>query len=210
MKVTGLKTNPRVLDYVTVVIDGTRFASFPVRTVAALGLHVGTQIDDDLKRCLDRAAAIEKTYQRARRMLDVRPRASNDLMRRLRAKGHNPSDCAEVVGRLETSGALDDEKFAALFAVQKADRGFGRFRILSDLLSQGVEGCLAEKAVDGALAEQYEDPLTGVRSLAEKKMKQMHGLDRTKQKRRLLGYLARRGFGGGDVWEIVDEVLAKK
>lgn len=207
MEVTGLKTNARVPDYVTVVIDGTRFASLPVRTVEALRLQVGTEIKDDLKLRLDEAAEIEKTYQRALRMLDTRPRASHDLIRRLRAKGHDPSACAEVVGRLETSGALDDKKFATLYAVHKADKGFGRFRIISDLRSQGVEGHVAEIAVDSAIADNDEDPLAGVRALAEKKMRQMHGLDRTRQKRRLLAYLARRGFGGGDVWELVEEVL---
>jgi regulatory protein len=207
MEVTGLKTNARVPNYITVVIDGTRFASLPVATVAQMGLQVGTLIDEKLRLRLEEVAEIENAYLRAVRMLGIRPRAVNDLMRRLRAKGHNPSACAEAVGRLEVAGELDDEKFARLFATQKVARRFGRSRILADLLSQGVDGRIAEVAIDMALMDQDTDPLIEIRGLAAKKMRQMKGLDRTKQKRRLLGYLARRGFCGGDVWAIVDEAL---
>ncbi len=207
MEITGLKANARAPDRVTVVIDGARFASLPLTVATSLGLFVGKLVNEDLKERLDEAAEVEKTYQGALRMLNVRPRAVNDLMRRLRAKGHSPSACARVIGRLETAGELDDEKFARLYAAQKTGKGFGRARVLADLLAQGVDGRVAETAVDLALSEQLSDPLVIARELAEKRVRRLKGLDRNTQKRRLLQYLARRGFTGGEIWDVVDEAL---
>lgn len=207
MTLTGLKQHPRAPDYLVVEIDGARFATLRASVVASLGLVVGQELDKETLARLEHAADAEKAYRRSIRMLTARPRAVNDLLRRLRAKGHNPSAAVEAVGRLEASGVLDDGKFAEHYARTRAERGFGRPRILGDLLAMGVDGRLAERTIDSVLADDDVEPYSRLRELAEKKFGRMTGLPRDTQRRRLYQYLARRGLTGMKVREIVDELV---
>ncbi len=166
MVVTALRANARAPGNVIIELDGSRFASLPRDVIAALHLEVGEELDVAKHRRLSHLADAEAAYNRAVRMLTARPRAINDLLRRLRAKGHNPSAASEAVGRLEAAGLLDDGVFAEHFTRARSARDHGRARILSDLLSQGVERLLAEQAIDKVLADEGVDPLEQVRNLA--------------------------------------------
>ncbi len=207
MVVTALQANARAPGNVIIELDGSRFASLPRDVIAALHLEVGEELDVAKHRRLSHLADAEAAYNRAVRMLTARPRAINDLLRRLRAKGHNPSAASEAVGRLEAAGLLDDAVFAEHFTRARSARGHGRARILSDLLSQGVERLLAERAIDKVLADEGVDPLDQVRKLAEKRGIQLRHLAPGAKKRRILGYLERRGFVGWEVRRVVEEVV---
>jgi len=142
------------------------------------------------------------------RLLAVRGRSVQEILMRLRRKGLRPDAVDHAVGRLETEGLLDDVVMAREFARSRAERGYGRARILSELSRRGVERRAAERAVaevgegDGERREQ-------MLSLARKRCGKLRGLERDVAKRRLIGYLARRGYGGSDVWRVVDEALGE-
>jgi SOS response regulatory protein OraA/RecX len=52
------------------------------------------------------------------------------------------------------------------------------------------------------------DPEAAVRAVAEKRAKQLAGLPPVVRKRRLAAFLARRGFQGAEVREVVERVCA--
>lgn len=205
--VTAFRINPRAPDKVVIELDGARLASLPADAVAQFDLSVGRLLTEDEYKKLSYISDVEAAHSRSLRMLTVRPRAVNDLLRRLRAKGHNPSAAAEAVGRLEASGLLDDEKFAEQFAHSRAHKGHGRSRLLADLLRQGVDGRVAAGAIDRVLDEEQLDQEGQVRDLVRKRLKQLDGLSVTVKRRRLIGFLSRRGFGGSEVWGVIEEIL---
>ena len=96
--VTAFKINPRAPDKVVIELDGARLASLPADTVAQFDLSVGRLLTEDEYQKLSYITDVEAAHSRSLRMLTARPRAVNDLLRRLRAKGHNPSAAAEAVG----------------------------------------------------------------------------------------------------------------
>lgn len=211
MIITALRPDRRSPDHTVVEIDKARFATLPTETVNELGLHKGQELSDAKLEQLRYAADVESARRVALRMLAHRPRAVNDLLWRLRQRGLNPSAVAEVVGRLEDQGLLDDQTFARHYVRVRSERGHGPSRLLSDLLSQGVERRLAERAIAEVLDEDGVDAMDQARTLARKRLRQLdsEGLSRTKLRRRVLGYLGRRGFRGWEVAEMVDELLGE-
>ncbi len=207
MLITSLTPDPRQSGYLVVDVDRARYASLPVETVRELGLAVGVEVQEELAERLKRVADVESAYQVAARLLAMRPRSVYELLARLRERGHNPSAAAVAVGRLEAAGVLDDATFARHFARVRAPRGHGPSRLLHDLLAKGVDRRLAERAIAEVLDADGLDAPTQARALAQKRMAQLGGLAPRQKRRRLLAYLARRGFRGREVQDMVSEVL---
>ena len=210
-RITGLTPDKRITGNLIVEINGTRFATLPAEIVSALEVAVDLELADELFEKLSRAADVEAAYLVALRMLAARPRSVNELLRRLRDRGHNPSAAAEAVGRLESKGLLDDTQFSRNFARVRLSRGHGPPRILTDLLSRGVERRLAERAIDEVADQEGVDSLEAARTVAEKRLPQLgDDLPPDKLKRRLLTYLARRGHRGWEVREMVGELMREQ
>lgn len=207
MRITTLKPDKRHAHLMVVEVDGARFAAIPVELVRELELAEGVELDDERRDRLEFLADVEASYLVATRMLAARPRSVNEILRKLRERGHNPSAASRAVGRLEDAGLLDDRKFAGHFARVRAARGHGPARLLSDLLGKGVERRLAERAIDEVLAEEEYDELSQARRLAEKRIGQLGDLPATTLRRRLVQYLGRRGFRGYEVTAMVGEVM---
>ncbi|MDH3479745.1 MAG: RecX family transcriptional regulator [Gemmatimonadota bacterium] len=206
MHITRLRPDPRAPDCLIVEVDGARFASVPADAVRDLGVEAGQTLDGERKERLSYLADVEGAKRVALRLLATRPRSVQEVLRRLRHRGHNPSAAAQVVGRLESQGLLDDRAYAEHFARVRGERGHGRSRLLADLLAKGVDRRLAERSIDKVLELEGGDQLAKARALAEKRVRQLGALPRHKLERRLLAYLARRGFRGREVRDMVGEV----
>jgi regulatory protein len=207
MIVTSLSSDARQPGYVIVQADGARYASLPVEVVGGLGLKEGLEVEGELLERLKRAADGEAAYQVATRLLAMRPRSVYELLTKLRERGHHPRAAAAAVGRLEAAGVLSDEIFARHFARVRAPRGHGSSRLLHDLLAKGVDRRLAERAIAEVLEAEGLEGTGRARQLAEKRAAQLGDVAPRQKRRRLLAYLARRGFRGREVQDIVAEVI---
>ena len=196
MILTGLAPDPRRPDYRVVEVDRGRFASLPVAELAALGLQVGAEIAPLVYERLQELADLEAAQVAALRAVNRRAHARLDLRRRLLQKQHPAPAVDAALDRLQTAGLIDDTRFAFDYAAAKARRGRGPSRLIRDLQAQGVERRVAEDAVRKSLAAEGLDLEGTVRALVEKRSKQLSGLPPQVQKRRLIAFLRRRGFGG--------------
>jgi regulatory protein len=208
MLLTGLAPDPRRPDYRLVEVDRGRFASLPADSLAGLGLMLGGEISQAIFARLQELADLEGAHRAGLRALARRAHARFDLRRRLLQKQHPPAAVDGALARLAADGLLEDARFARDYAGAKATRGGGRgpARLVRDLLAQGVERRVAEEAVRTALADEGVDPGAVVRVVAEKRAKQLAGLPAPVRKRRLVAFLARRGFQGPEVREVVERV----
>ena len=138
-------------------------------------------------------------------LLEARARTEHELRAALAAR-RVPGDVAdEVVARLIELRYLDDESYArALTSSRVRNSHRGQARIRRELQQRGVE---AEVAA-AALAEiDVDDEWASARTFAAKKMRTMHGVERTAARRRLQGALARRGFSADIVLTVSTEAL---
>ncbi len=206
--ITAIGPDPRRAGAVRVEVNRAPFASVSQDLAASEVLAVGRELDDDLRARLGFAADVEGALRTALRALERRSFARADLARRLRRKGHAPE---AVDAALERAGALrllDDAAFALNYVETRAARGRGPARLIRDLSAMGVD----RRLIDRALAAHFDDaadrtavPLT----LATKRAGQLGDLPREVKRRRVLAYLARRGFSGRDITELVGRVLTQ-
>jgi regulatory protein len=108
--------------------------------------------------------------------------------------------------RCAAMGLLDDAAFARQFVETRSARGRGPARLRRDLYAMGVAG----SHVDAALAELpggQEQTADRALELAAKRAGQLAGVPREARKRRLLAFLARRGYTGEAARSAVQRVL---
>ena len=140
------------------------------------------------------------------RCLELRSYARSDLGRRLQRKGHSRPAVEAALERAATLGLLDDESYARSYVQTRAARGRGPSRLARDLLAMGVQRSVIDRALAAEWPEGTEASTVPL-ALATKRAAQLGGLPRPTRRRRVLAYLARRGFSGRAVTEIVERVV---
>ena len=147
-----------------------------------------------------RAPRPASTYARALDMLARAPRSARDLRRRLLLKGEPEADVDAAVERLTAAGLLNDAAYARAFVRSKvSSQGFSRRRLHQELLKRGVDREVVGAAILEVFHDDEVDESAAIESVARKKLRTLRGLDEDTQRRRLMAYLARRGYEVDDV-----------
>ena len=117
-----------------------------------------------------------------------------------------PDDAAEsVLDRFTEVGLIDDAAFArAWVSSRQAGRGLARRALSAELRAKGVDAEVAAEAVE---AVDDEDERAAAQRLVARRVSGMRRLDRATATRRLVGMLARKGYGGGLAAAVVREAL---
>jgi regulatory protein len=206
-RITAVVPEPRGPGSVRIEVEGERFASVSPELVRALGLGPGRELDPPLRARLEAEAEVEAAYRTALRAIERRSFARADLGRRLLRKGHAPIAVEAALARAAEHGLLDDTAFAANYVETRSARGRGPIRLIRDLMVMGVERGVIDRAVAVHVrAAAGNDAVP--RALASKRAAQLRDLPRQVKRRRVLAYLARRGFSGREVSEMVGKLLA--
>jgi regulatory protein len=205
-RITAIEHDPRRPGTVRLELDGTRFGVVPADLVTAEGLAPGQTIAPAVHERLSAAADVEAAFRTGLRVLELRSYARADLGRRLQRKGHPRVAVDMALERLLSLGLLDDGAYARTYVQSRAARGRGPLRLTRDLLSMGVQRSLIDRAIAAEWPEG-SDRTSMPQALASKRAAQLGTLPKQTKRRRLLAYLARRGFSGRDVTALVESVL---
>lgn len=131
-------------------------------------------------------------HGRALGLLAVRPRSRQELDRRLTGAGFEREEVADVLVRLEEVGLIDDRAFAQQLAAHHFDnKRSGSRAVASALAAKGVSRSVSDEVLEGAALEDEERAF----ELAASKAVRMYALPPDKAYTRLVGLLARRGYG---------------
>ena len=134
---------------------------------------------------------LQKAKDAAYRYLSYRARSTAEVRDKLREKEFAAEVVAEVVADLQRQKLLDDREFARRWVEARLPRAYGARKLVQDLRHKGV----AAGVVDEVLAEYASALNSGERAvdLLSKQAWRYRGLAPDKAKRRMLGFLARRG-----------------
>ena len=205
-RITAIGPDPRRAGAVRIEVDGATLCVVAREHAEALGLVAGVTLDAVLNQRLNAAADVEAAFRTALRALERRSFARADLGRRLVRKGH-PAVAVEVaLERLAASGLLDDMAFALGYAEVRSSRGRGPARVRRDLAAMGV----GREALDCAMATVWPPEVdNGQRALelARSRAGRLAKLPRVAQRRRLLAFLARRGYTGDIARQAVSQLV---
>jgi len=145
------------------------------------------------------------------RLLTDRARTRQELAQALARKGVPADAAATVLDRFDEVGLIDDVAFAGQWVHSRHTyRGLGRRAIAVELRRKGV----ADDIAGEALAEvDAESEARRGRELVDRKLRSLT-LDTVEQRavaaRRLVGMLARKGYGAGVAYRVVREALAER
>jgi regulatory protein len=94
------------------------------------------------------------------RVLGSRAQTTSELRQKLTRRAAERSDVDEVIRRLKENGYLNDQRFAESFANWRRDNeGFGKTKVVRDLMARRVAPELAKKAAETAYSGSDETAL---------------------------------------------------
>ena len=139
------------------------------------------------------------------RALTGAPKTRQQLAELLARKGVPEHAATEVLDRFGEVGLIDDAAFARMWvSSRQSGRGLARRALQAELRAKGVAPEVAAEAVE---VVDDDDERAAARQLVERRLRAMQRLDRATATRRLMGMLARKGYGGGLAAAVVREVL---
>jgi regulatory protein len=147
-------------------------------------------------------------YEYALNLLTARAYTVRNLRRKLIQKGFEPEASERALERLVANGYLDDQKFAAEFARQRLVRaGASARRVEHDLMKRGISSESAKAATKAVVAEEEVDFAGSMERLARKKLLSLGDLELHIKRRRVFGFLARKGYELDDIKRTLDHIL---
>src|SRR5258708_34296734 len=93
----------------------------------------------------------------AGRALAARAQSISELRTRLTRRAQRKEDVEEVMSRLKQAGVLNDRRFADSFVNwRRENQGFGKARVMRDLMAGRVAPAVAQQAVTSSFQETDE------------------------------------------------------
>lgn len=198
------KRNARLPRIIVAFDDGTEMEVHP-ETVARHGLTVGFVPSGDALLLIQRTDEEIRCREAAWRLLAVKPRAVEELIRALQQRRFPATLARQTAEALAAKGFLDDVAFARQFTEERGRRREGPRLIEQGLRSRGIGREEARDAVAGGRGP--EQLRADARALLEKWNRRSKPEDPRRRRQAAAGFLARRGYDAELVWEVVREVL---
>ncbi|MBM3144317.1 MAG: regulatory protein RecX [Chloroflexi bacterium] len=202
-RITALRVQKRNPDRVSVYLDDEY--AFGLHRVVAAWLEVGQELDDEKIRQLEQAEAGEKAYQRALNLLSYRIRAEAEIRRNLVEHDTPESVIEEVVERLRRAKLVDDLDFARSWVENRSEfRPRGRRALQNELRQKGI----AREIIAEVLQNSNEEELAY--RAAKENVRKYRTPEWPEFRRKLLAFLARRGFEYATAAPVVERVWAEE
>ena len=139
--------------------------------------------------------------------LTGRARSRRELADKLAAKLVPDDVATRLLDRFEEVGLIDDDAFARSWVEgRQSAKGLARRALAHELRRKGVDDEVAKAALDD-LDPAEED--AAARALVRKKLRTLSRVDDVTATRRLVGMLARKGYGPGMAFAVVKDELAQ-
>jgi regulatory protein len=195
MEITKIEVQKRHSKRRSIYIDGKYEIGVSEETLLKFGIVEGMRVgNEDIKKIEEYETAV-KAREYALLLLSYRPRSEKELITKMRLKGYDAAVIGNVIEMLERAGLVNDLDFARLYISTKKD-GMGKYRIRRELIKKGIAKELIEKVFQDAEI----DEISTAKNLIAKWTRTHHGLDPFVRKRRLIGFLLRRGIS----WDTIE------
>jgi len=200
-RITALRLRGGRRKRILVYLDGRYVFGLEAEVVAQQGLAVGQELDSGRLEALSRADAFQRCLNAAHGYLSYRPRSEFELRERLSRRGFDGGSVEAVLARLKEAALVDDVEFAQFWHDNRqtfSPRSGSLTRMelrrkgIAEEVIRRVTGIVSddESAYRAALAKARRLPLSDYQTF----------------RRRLGGYLRRRGFGYGVISKTVEQL----
>lgn len=186
-KITAIEAQKKRSNRVNVFLDG-EFA-FGLERITAAWLRVGQELDEKKIEQLQAEDARERALQQALLFLSYRARSESEIRKNLRKHEIPDPVIEEILERLRRDGLANDSQFAQAWVENRSTfRPRSRRMMALELRQKGLD----EESVSSALADVDDETLAY--EAAQKRANRLTGLEWSEFRKKLSGFLARRGF----------------
>ncbi|MFO8009890.1 MAG: RecX family transcriptional regulator [Dehalococcoidia bacterium] len=205
MIVTAIKPQKKGRKRLNLYLDGEFAFGLSPAVLDEAGISSGQELSDsDLKR-IKRAEHGQQALERAHRFLAHRPRSEFEVRRRLERYGYDPDIIESTLIKLRADGLVDDESFAAFWKRNRQEFNSRSARMLAlELRSKGVDRDIIAATVEG-VDDQAEAERAGRR-----KARSLPAGDYYQFRKKLAGFLSRRGFNYEVIGNTVDRLWQER
>ncbi|WP_100444972.1 regulatory protein RecX [Glycomyces xiaoerkulensis] len=149
----------------------------------------------------------EAARQYCLKLLSGRPRTRAELGEALHRKGFDEDIVAGILERYAEVGMIDDAVFARAWVDSRhRARGLSKRALAGELRRKGVDTEHVDAAVEQVSDDDERDAAL---DLARRRYRSLVGQDPQAVLRKLVGMLARKGYGAGVAIPVVKQVLAE-
>ncbi len=175
---------------IKVFLDGKLALSLRGETAVNERLRVGQELSDDEVETLARSDQSQRCLESAIRYLSYRLRSEHEMKERLHQRGFDDDSIDVVINKLKGQGLIDDTAFTQFWKDNRETFSPRSQRLTKlELRRKGVAGDIIDEVID-----TIDDSDSAYRA-AQGKARRLPLTDYESFRRRLGGYLKRRGFG---------------
>jgi len=197
-KITAIEVQKKRSNRVNIYLDG-EFA-FGLARITAAWLRVGQELEEKKIEQLQAEDARERALQQALLFLGYRARSESEIRKNLQKHEIPESVIEETLQRLRRDGLANDDQFARAWVENRtAFRPRSRRLMALELRQKGLD----DESTKAAL-EAVDDEALAYEA-AQKRAPRFKGLEWSEFRKKLTGFLARRGFS----YSVISPVVTK-
>ena len=223
-KITDIQASPELPSHQHLFLNGAPFLVIHVALIEKFGLRIGLEIEAEAIKKIIAADEVMRAKNHALKLLreakdsatadeaeDSRPTpkpktyTKSEIERHLEREGFSAGAVETSIVELIRSGHIRDRKYAENWIVRRQKSNpRGKTLLKRELVDKGIDKETAEQVV---ATVETEDETKVALQIAQKRVKQYKRLPTHVAKRRLHGFLARRGFGSDIVRQVLEQIF---
>ena len=223
-KITDIQASPELSSHQQLFLNGAPFLVIHAALIEKFGLRIGLEIEAETIAKIIAADEVMRAKNHALRLLreakdnasadapaDSRPPlkpkiyTKSEMARHLEREGFSADAIETSIAELIRSGHIRDRKYAENWIVRRQKSNpRGKTLLKHELVDKGIDKETAEQVI---ATIETEDETKVALQIAQKRVKQYKRLPIHVAKRRLHGFLARRGFGSDVVRQVLEQIF---
>ena len=223
-KITDIQVAPELPSHRQLFLNGAPFVVIHASLIEKFGLRIGLEIAAEIIEKIITADEVMRAKNHALRLLreqkdnattdepdDSRPTVKSktytksEIAWRLEREGFSARAIETSIEELIRSGHIRDRKYAENWIVRRQKSNpRGKTLLKRELVDKGIDRETAEQVI---ATVETEDETKVALEIAQKRAKQYKRLPTHVAKRRLHGFLARRGFGSDVVRQVLEQIF---
>ena len=201
--VTDLTIQNKNKNRTNVCLDGE--FGFGISNTLALTLSIGQELSELEIANLQKRDEFEAAFHRADHFLGYKPRTGGEVTQKLHRLKYNDQTVQGVVERLTEQNIVNDRRFAAQWVEERSiSKPKGRKVLEMELQQKKVDPEIIQEALSGV--DDQELALKAARGYIQK----VYETNWISFRKKITGFLIRRGFEYSDIAPIVVKVWAEK
>jgi len=200
MKITAIKSQVKRAGRYSIFVDGKYAFSLGYTALLQSKLTPGQELTAGQVREYKQLSSDDKLYNLTLRYVALRPRSRWEIEFYLQRKKASPALIKTILNKLSNINLLDDKRFAEAFVNdRRLLRPTSRRKMILELRKKHV----SDEVIQAVVGNEQPDEQAALRVIIGSKRRQSRYQDDLK----LMQYLARQGFGYGDIKSALQDSL---